>query len=402
MKKFLSIPALLGTFLLAGMLAAPAQANPETLPSSQHLFALDSADHVGMVWKLDTATGAAVKVGTSNGAPNTDFTGSAVDAAGYDPVSKKNYFIVEDQNSHQALFSVNLIDGISTFVALISNTQDMFFSLAVDNSGHAWVFGHDSQGGEALVNLDLTSGAVSNQNAVSLVLGDFWFKSLACDSKNSAMYLFKTDKSTGNTIASTINMLDGSLTQKQEFASFPSVPSTLPQGNPTGDFFAGPVVFDDNGIAWLLLVNRGTGVSGGSSTAITTWNPATQTLTPHANTYDPSGATYSWQAHEFYVGALLLSRSESDATATKPSGGKPVAALKVGKKLQTKTLAKKLGFKLTKKSKITVTIAKASKRYCKIVKANLVGVKKGVCTVNAKVTTGKSKSSKSGVVTITK
>lgn len=407
MKKTFGLTALLGGVLLTSLVAGPAQAAPETLPSTQHVYAIDSANHYGMVWQLDPATAGGVKVGTSTGSPDgTDFTPSAIDAAAYNPVTKKSYIIAEDSSGKQALYSVNLSTGVSVYIATFVNVQDFIQGFAIDNSGHAWVNGSDGDGNRVLVSLDLETGAISYDNAVIISGANYWFTTFAYDIKNSAMYLFMQDPGSSNYLVFTVDMSTGNATQVYEFTNIPTVATTLTDGNATGTNVR-RVAFDDNGNAWLTLQNNGTGVYGGSSTALATWNPISQVLTPIANIYDPSDVTYSYAANEFYAPVLLLSHTGADVVAPTPtpSGGgvKPVVIkLKVAKKLAIRTVATKLGLKVTTKSTATLVIAKASKKYCKIVKTNLVGVKKGACKVTVTVKTGKTKKSKTGTVTIIK
>ena len=405
MKKMNGIAIGLSAVLLSAFAAAPAQAAPETLPSTQKVFAIDGADHLGTLWQLDATTAAATKVSTSLGLPSaTGFTPTVIKSTAYNPVTKKSYIIAQDQvtldsNSQNTnafgLYNVNLTTGVAKFITLLSNESqatpllDTCELFAIDNSGTAWINGNNDQLGKLFVHLNLTTGVVSNTNSIPNTM-NFWDTAIAYDVKNSVMYGFGTVPMAQQKWFR-IDMTTGASTEVKDLTTpIDVIQPSDPNRTVTGTILT-RVAFDDNGIAWMTFANN-----RGAQT-LATWNPSTGTVSPISNIYDASLSTYTNSGGEFNAPALLLSHVGADLVAPIVKKG---ITLKVGKKLALKTLATKLGLKPTAKSKITATVAKTSAKFCKVVKTNLVGTKKGACKVTVKTVTGKAKKSKTGTVTI--
>jgi hypothetical protein len=68
--------------------------------------------------------------------------------------------------------------------------------------------------------------------------------------------------------------------------------------------------------------------------------------------------------------------------------------LSVGSKISGKTIAISMGVSVSKNSKISVSVSKASKRFCKVKSGKIVGVKKGSCRATVTVQAPKSKAGK--------
>ena len=403
MKKMNGIAIGLSAVLLSAFAAAPAQATPESLPSTQKVFAIDSSDHwvngvsqslAGVVWNLNPSDAGGTLVGPATPAVNGAYTASYVDAGAYNPVTKKSYIIVEDQGGSQAIFQVNLTTGVKTWVSNIPSGTS-YYGLAFDNAGHAWV---NTYSDYIIRGLDVTTGQLTGQT-ITITGTSYYMRHLAYDYKNSVMYALMENDSTHDFAAFSIDMTPntgGAATLVQEFSNFPTVPSNN-GGTDTGHDGINSIAFDSNGIGWLSIQANGTGMAGGSSCALGTWNPQTQVVTPIQNIYAIGADVHDYRNHEFTAPVILLSHVGADVIAPVVKKG---ITLKVGKKLALKTLATKLGLKPTAKSKITATVAKTSAKFCKVVKTNLVGTKKGACKVTVKTVTGKVKKSKTGTVTI--
>jgi hypothetical protein len=66
----------------------------------------------------------------------------------------------------------------------------------------------------------------------------------------------------------------------------------------------------------------------------------------------------------------------------------------VGAKLSATSIATGLGVTIPKKAKITVVIAKSSKKFCKVKSGKVVGIKSGPCVATVTVQASKPKKGK--------
>jgi hypothetical protein len=96
-------------------------------------------------------------------------------------------------------------------------------------------------------------------------------------------------------------------------------------------------------------------------------------------------------------GAAPGSAPAYNAPAQNP-GSQPIAVSKPTMSLKQKTagntLATQIGMSVTPKAKVTLTVAKASKKFCKVSGGKLVALKPGNCSVTVAVTPAKSKAVK--------
>lgn len=77
------------------------------------------------------------------------------------------------------------------------------------------------------------------------------------------------------------------------------------------------------------------------------------------------------------------------------------ARVKVRRSLSSAALAKAAKVKVTKKSRVSVVVARSSKAICRVQAGSLRGLKKGACRVTVSVKTGRTTATKSILVTVT-
>lgn len=77
------------------------------------------------------------------------------------------------------------------------------------------------------------------------------------------------------------------------------------------------------------------------------------------------------------------------------------ARVKVRKSLSTKSLARAANLRVSKSSKISITVTRSSKSFCRVQSGSLRGLKKGACRVTVSVKTGKATKRQSILVDVT-
>lgn len=109
------------------------------------------------------------------------------------------------------------------------------------------------------------------------------------------------------------------------------------------------------------------------------------------------GAEATWNGLEIDRSVSVPSHTVSytpEAATNTPAVAVYSPRISVGGKLSAKPIAAGLGIAGPSKSKISLTISKSSKKYCKIKSGKVVGIKAGSCVVNITVQAPKPKKGK--------
>ncbi len=174
----------LGAFLALG-LASPAHAETGVLPSTDTIFAVDCEDSIGQLWSVNPLDAVFTPVGTGSDHPLVNCAGPSA----FNLVDGLGYWISWD--GEDALFSVDPVTGDSTFIGLFvdSETGDRVYasSIAIGADGSAYLLGGDTNYGNTLYSLDLTSGEATAHGDIT---GDDDLWSFAYNPADGGYYAF--------------------------------------------------------------------------------------------------------------------------------------------------------------------------------------------------------------------
>ena len=292
MKKPLSAAIALGVaaaFVLAGASAATAAA-PDTLPSGQKLYAIDCDDFGPQLWSVG-ANGASTPVGN---AYDADTGSGCAGGAQTNPVDGITYFIYYPFESATALAKVDLTTGAVETIANLSGGTRNAYSMAITNSGEAFVVES-----EILYRISLTTGVTTTVGPTGVFSGP-----LGYDGRTDTIYLFANSSEVH---VYTIDRTTGDATDTDFGGSWP-ITDCLAGG--TGPGAPNSVTFDSAGFAWIL--------SNWCSSDIMSFDLTTRDAATYGELNDPSEEYYSSATNTFYSNSLFFGTAEvvaADAAA---------------------------------------------------------------------------------------
>jgi hypothetical protein len=146
--------------------------------------------------------------------------------------------------------------------------------------------------------------------------------------------------------------------------------------------------------------------NGATSTAVTSVSEANGWLKLTASGFTHSAPTIRATLKQASPEAAAPSDTSSNTSATPAVKVAPkspavkTSRMKVKASLATKTVASRAGLKVAKGSRVTVSVARASRKVCAVRRSQLRATKKGTCTVSVSVIKGKKKTTRTLRITV--
>ena len=285
MKKFLvSAAIIVGTLSLFSVGVSSAQASgAPSLPSNQHLYALDGDSQCGVLWSVNPSNGNSTRVG--NIPPN----GECFMSAAQNPVDGKVYLL-----NGSAFYSLDVSTGVETSIATLTGPAAGSWKFVITNSGQAFL-----TSGQTLYSLDLLTGATTSIGEIGRTVGAFAYNPVT-----DKIYVYEYSGE-----ASEVNRSTGASTPvPAQNISLPSQYSLSCSGAPQNyGLETEDVKFDWSGNLWVENDDCRSSLLSGSG--------STHTLSLRGPLNDTAQVLYSGRPlNEFYAYTLLITKDASSPT----------------------------------------------------------------------------------------
>ena len=215
---------------------APASAVTPTLPSDQHMFAIDCSFGDAYLWSVDPTTGMSTAVGSAN--PTHTCTAGAQE----NPTDGKVYVAWTFNNGAQILSKLDTETGEYTDIGEIHGDTDYFQWIMITNTGEAY---GTQLGGAPMYGLDLSTGLTTLIGSPGVDVS-----SMAYNPSDDTIYAY-----TWGGDAYRINKETGAASALPDHNVELTSPFNCANGSPQNatDVYGG--AFDSDGNAWLMSDN---------------------------------------------------------------------------------------------------------------------------------------------------